>query len=403
MWHTAPTGGLGPAISVALLVAASGASTIPVHALGAQDSTKTSVKSWGVVYSSPRSRQQAQQSSTPTAASTAPATTNSASTVPAGTSAPTTLPQIATPSAPVAAPPAAPAQTTVLPSITGTRTYGSYSGDVAPAAPAAPTQTAPVAAPQVTYAVPAPTYAPPSPAYVPPAPAYTAPAPAYVAPAPTYPAAPPSYPAAAPTPPVYAGDPAPATTASAPATYPTAPPPPQYGTVSTLTVDTNPPPPPPGSAAAGSSTIRLDEMMSLHEWDASGAARLKPQELAVLERWIERYRAALIDSTTRLAAGQPAAPRIVAPNPGGTVHAKDAHQVAAIKAGSRYITLDDNSVWDIYSSDQTETAAWQPGDWVQVRLASIAYGDYDHELVNNQRTGPVRAKFMGYAKPDVAH
>jgi hypothetical protein len=388
MRHNARTGGLGPAISAALVLVTTAIATIPVHALRAQDSTKT--KSWGVVYSSPRSRQQSQGTAAPASATTT-------ATPPAV--APTTLPQTVAPAPPAAQPvpqPPAPAQTTVLPSITGSRTYSSYNGDVAPAQ-------APTAPPQVTYAVPAPTYQAAAPTY----PA----APAYVAPAP--PAAPP----------VYAGDPAPAVTASAPATYPAPapayqapapayqPPPtypapapapaPQYGSVSTLTVDTNPPAPAAGPAAAGSSTIRLDEMMSLHEWDASGAARLKPQELAVLERWIERYRAALLDSATRLASGQSAAPRIVAPNPGGTVHAKDAHQVAAIKAGSRYITLDDNSVWDIYSSDQTETASWQPGDWVQVRLASIAYGDYDHELVNNQRTGPVRAKFMGYAKPDV--
>jgi|SRR5580704_1398047 hypothetical protein len=166
---------------------------------------------------------------------------------------------------------------------------------------------------------------------------------------------------------------------------------------------------PPSQANAGNSGgVHLDELMSLHEYTSTGLTTLKPQEVQALEMWLERYRAALIDSTTRAAQQQRAstsqfAP--AAPAPAATAAANtrssvpaNAHTVTGIRSGSRYVQIDDGSVWDIYPADQTETAAWQVGDYVTVRVASQAYGEFDHELVNSQRTGPVRAKFMGYAR-----
>ena len=163
---------------------------------------------------------------------------------------------------------------------------------------------------------------------------------------------------------------------------------------------------PPAQANAGNGGgVHLDELMSLHEYTSTGLTTLKPQEVQALEMWLERYRAALIDSTTRATQQQraptsqlmPAAPAPAAANTRSSVPA-NAHTVTGIRSGSRYVQIDDGSVWDIYPADQTETAAWQVGDNVTVRVASQAYGEFDHELVNSQRTGPVRAKFMGYAR-----
>ncbi len=166
---------------------------------------------------------------------------------------------------------------------------------------------------------------------------------------------------------------------------------------------------PAASANAGNSSgVHLDELMSLHEYTSTGLTTLKPQEVQALEMWLERYRAALIDSTTRAAQQQRASTSQfvpAAPAPAATAAANtrssvpaNAHTVTGIRSGSRYVQIDDGSVWDIYPADQTETAAWQVGDNVTVRVASQAYGEFDHELVNSQRTGPVRAKFMGYAR-----
>jgi hypothetical protein len=239
--------------------------------------------------------------------------------------------------------------------------------------------------------------------------------PAQPAPAPTYQSQPAAQTYPAPSNPAQTYYPAPSAPAPAYAganQYPNDRPtnlPPNGRTDASYDVDTNPPPGGaptpvaslPGPGGASSSSIHLDELMSLHEWESSGVSRLKPQEIAVLEKWLERYRQQVADSVTRAfgaphASGAPNTPvPPISRTSDGTP--KNAHAVTAIRSGSRYITLDDGSVWDVYPSDQTETAAWQQGDLVQVRVAPVAYGEFDHELVNNQRTGPVRAKFMGYA------
>jgi hypothetical protein len=193
---------------------------------------------------------------------------------------------------------------------------------------------------------------------------------------------------------IYAGD----RQASAPV-----PPPPAAATATVAasgTYDTVPP----AAASSGGSGVHLDELMSLHEYTATGLTSLKPQEVQNLEQWLERYREALIDSATRAAqrmvSAQPSVPAPVATPAANTraVAPTNAHAVTGIRSGSRFVQIDDGSVWDIYPADQSETAQWQVGDFVQVRVANQAYGDFDHELVNSQRTGPVRAKFMGYAK-----
>ena len=168
-------------------------------------------------------------------------------------------------------------------------------------------------------------------------------------------------------------------------------------------------PPAPANVGGSGGGVHLDELMSLHEYTSTGLTNLKPQEVQALEIWLQRYRAAVIDSTTRAAQRAstsqfgPAAPASAPPaaTPAANTRAlvpANAHTVTGIRSGSRFVQIDDGSVWDVYPADQTETAGWQVGDNVTVRVANQPYGEFDHELVNAQRTGPVRAKFMGYAR-----
>jgi hypothetical protein len=45
-------------------------------------------------------------------------------------------------------------------------------------------------------------------------------------------------------------------------------------------------------------SVHLDQLMTLREWDATGVARLRPEERAALETWVQKYRAVLLDSAT---------------------------------------------------------------------------------------------------------
>jgi hypothetical protein len=490
-----------PRLVTAALAAVAGIFAVTfAPAVQAQSQDTTGHNGWGIVYSSPRSRQAAHLATASPASSQTSGTTaggsggvnsagasggtNQGGAAPASNNSPASgaaagwANGAAAPAVRAADPPAAPAPASA-PASTGAGT-ASYNTSYTPTLSAQPSAPAPAPAysapagrvPGVIYSSNGAVYPPPTTTARPSAPATTAsattpdaynagaaypaapnaPAPTYqTAPAPTYQAAPAGPPAAPPVAyqaaPTYRGDPAPgappvtaqaptsyqasypgAPAAPAPAAYPAPAPtypapayaganqypgdhptnlPPAGRTDASYDVDTNPPPggaPTPVSSMPGpasGSSVHLDELMSLHEWEASGASHLKPQEIAVLEKWIERYRQQVADSVTRAfgaphatGAGTGAVPPISRTADGTP---KNAHAVTAIRSGSRYITLDDGSVWDVYPSDQTETATWQAGDLVQVRVAPVAYGEFDHELVNNQRTGPVRAKFMGYA------
>jgi hypothetical protein len=462
-----PAGPPRLAIAATAFVVAS-LSVVSVPSARAQSQDTSGHNGWGIVYSSPRSRQQAAGTSgvtaTPVSGSSGSGGASNSATSTTGKAATGWANGAGTTSTAPAPQAAAPAATSTPYVSSYTPTLSAPAPDPAPSSAAAGAGTGSPTArvPGVVYSsngavayTPPPKPADPAAAAVqsaPPPPTFT-PAPTYqVAPAAapmTYPAPPPAtyqgatdpaqapprvqpYPAQsyapattaqsypAPTNPAQTYYPAPAPAAPTPVytganQYPNERPtnlPPAGRSDASYDIDTNPPPGgapapvaslPGGPAGGGasSSSIHLDELMSLHEWEASGASRLKPQEIAALEKWLERYRQQVADSVTRTfgaphATGQAntAVPPISRTSDGTP---KNAHAVTAIRSGSRYITLDDGSVWDVYPSDQTETAAWQQGDLVQVRVAPVAYGEFDHELVNNQRTGPVRAKFMGYA------
>jgi hypothetical protein len=74
-------------------------------------------------------------------------------------------------------------------------------------------------------------------------------------------------------------------------------------------------PAPPVTVAAASpadaveeSGIHLDAVMTRREWDATGVARLRPDERAALEEWVQKYRTELLDSaaSTAQSGGVPA-------------------------------------------------------------------------------------------------
>lgn len=325
-------------LGLMLLAGSTCVAALPAQQQQQQDTTGR--RGWGIVYSSPKSRAAAGTStSSASSAATTPSSGTPLQTTPTTSPTPSFSQPAATPIPPSQTPP------TVLPTIRGSR----YQNDPAATAASAPTP-APAPAPAVDpTSRPNGVYAGDRPAYAPPA-AATA-------------------------------------TVAAPGTYDTIPP----------------------TTASTGSGVHLDELMSLHEYTATGLTSLQPQQVQMLEQWLATYRAALIDSASRTAqrsvstqqsfaapAGPPA-PVTSAANTRALPPA-NSHQVTGIRSGSRFVQIDDGSVWDVYPADQSETANWQVGDNVTVRVAQQAYGDFDHELVNAQRTGPVRAKFMGYAR-----
>jgi hypothetical protein len=205
--------------------------------------------------------------------------------------------------------------------------------------------------------------------------------------------------------------------------------------------------------------VHLDDVMTRREWDATGVARLRPEERAALEAWVQRYR----DNARQSAASKPVSGSVsngdvastpapvapptgymssyaapVAPPPSGSPYPvpAPAPQYAAraaapqytsqapappypaaaepataappagtvIKAGltvqdirgaNRFISLSDGSMWDVYSADRGETSVWRIQDPVDVRTTTSIAAGYDREIVNASRNVLVRVKYVG--------
>lgn len=87
----------------------------------------------------------------------------------------------------------------------------------------------------------------------------------------------------------------------------------------------------------------------------------------------------------------PAAP----PAPAGAV-VKTGLAVKNVQGGSRFVSLTDGSMWDVYTPDRGEVGVWRAQDPVYVRLATTNIsGGYDREIVNASRNVLVRVKFAG--------
>lgn len=87
----------------------------------------------------------------------------------------------------------------------------------------------------------------------------------------------------------------------------------------------------------------------------------------------------------------PAAP----PAPAGAV-VKTGLAVKSVQGGSRFVSLTDGSMWDVYAQDRGEAGVWRAQDPVYVRLATTnVSGGYDREIVNASRNVLVRVKFAG--------
>jgi hypothetical protein len=87
----------------------------------------------------------------------------------------------------------------------------------------------------------------------------------------------------------------------------------------------------------------------------------------------------------------PAAP----PAPAGAV-VKTGLAVKNVQGGSRFVSLTDGSMWDVYAPDRGEVGVWRAQDPVYVRLATTNIsGGYDREIVNASRNVLVRVKFAG--------
>ena len=169
----------------------------------------------------------------------------------------------------------------------------------------------------------------------------------------------------------------------------------------------------------------LDQLMSPEERAAAGIAKLTPAERASLETWLARYTATV---TTVVRGMQPATdapalqagvaqPTVPPPNVQPAPQARTLPQPLPLPRTApngaqlfrsadvgTFIMLDDGTMWEIYFSDRSRTAAWRVGDFVSVQKRNARVGKFDYQLVNASAVGNgrVTARYAGYIRVEEA-
>lgn len=135
--------------------------------------------------------------------------------------------------------------------------------------------------------------------------------------------------------------------------------------------------------------LHISSFMTPQELQTTGVGQLSPAQRAALDKWLNRYTRAVI----RTARGSEA-------TDGGTGTASEyitgkGHWVQEVSGNGAILTLEDDSMWEIISIDQVDTALWLPTTDITVIRDPRPVGDYKYVLVNTEDGEKAHAKYMG--------
>lgn len=170
----------------------------------------------------------------------------------------------------------------------------------------------------------------------------------------------------------------------------------------------------------------LDELMTTEEREATGIARLTPEQRQALAAWAARRSAAAVALAlnARAADGHhvvPSEPRpalvaardeapAASPSPGAHAAPVETVVVSAtrprrvipwsfdlseVRAGGWYVRLGNGSLWEVAPPDRPTAAAWEEGQPIVLRRIGAPTGDFDTSLENAETHQRAAARFAG--------
>ncbi len=171
----------------------------------------------------------------------------------------------------------------------------------------------------------------------------------------------------------------------------------------------------------------LDELMTTEEREATGIARLTPEQRQALAAWAARRSAAAValalDARTAdgrhvvpseprpaLVAARDEAPATAAASPVASAAPVETGSVSAtrprrvipwsfdlseVRAGGWYVRLGNGSLWEVAPPDRPTAAAWEEGQPIVLRRIGAPTGDFDTSLENAETHQRAAARFAG--------
>jgi hypothetical protein len=130
--------------------------------------------------------------------------------------------------------------------------------------------------------------------------------------------------------------------------------------------------------------LQMASVMTDKEWKDSGVAGLSIAQRKALDEW-------LLDYTVRL--GRIFRERVESgpTYTGGST----GHWLSDKTDGGGYLTLEDDSHWEVFSLDRIDSMLWLPTDNVVVIKAKNPSGKYNYRLVNKSDKKSILAYYVG--------
>lgn len=146
------------------------------------------------------------------------------------------------------------------------------------------------------------------------------------------------------------------------------------------------------AALGAQAAPKIDTMMTAREYRDAGIAKLSVAERAALERWLGRRLARPSAVGPRPSAAEGGSPR--AARPGSVV------SVTSLLGGGGFVVLADGTMWEVWVSDQTASAAWRAGDPLLVRAQPAPpEARYTLRFENGRTRSAASVRYAGVAQP----
>ncbi len=136
------------------------------------------------------------------------------------------------------------------------------------------------------------------------------------------------------------------------------------------------------SFAQNSDFLQMSQEMTSSQLSATGISSLTSPERKALDDWLNSY-------TRRvLRVGATA-------NSGPTYSGTGKHWIDEVCKDGAIVVLEDDSMWEIESTDRLDTALWLATTDVSVRKSSDSSGQYEYVLRNTEDKETAHAKYLG--------
>jgi hypothetical protein len=140
--------------------------------------------------------------------------------------------------------------------------------------------------------------------------------------------------------------------------------------------------------------LRIVDVMTADEQQATGIAGLTPMQHAAFERWLTTFTVQVLKVAKSSTSPSRQTPVPLAATAEYAM-VGSGHWIESVSSNGAIVTLEDGSMWEINSIDQIYTSIWLPITDITVLVSRSPIGPYQYVLVNKDDGEQALAKYLG--------